>query len=834
METTGRSSFINAMEKFMSLHSMHCGGACMLKLHMKDGKVCKITSAGDIPREGSYEKDESLEELQRRACPIGLAEKRRIFAPDRIKYPMKQSLERGNVKGFKRISWDEALDTAAEWYREMMKRKEELGYIPILDEGGVGHYLGPCLMRFGNPSSGNSRAAVFGSVGKFDLIQSNPPMDAFNSNYIVVWGSDIQTNWPVYAFIMMKAKETGTPVTVVDARYTDSAASLGTATGPKPRYICVRPGTDAALIAAMTNVIYRKGLHDEKFLKEYCFGFYPGDRVVSKSPGTHPVTGDPYFGKTFTVPEGQSYVEYLDDLEREQGGYEGVLRWAEKLTGVEKNVIEAFAVEYAAAKPAFIFSKFTGGQRISNGMYFTWMLIALSAMTGNFNKRGGGYGDIRFDDGYFVKVDPPPESILQEPYPPIMMALSRINDVLLHGRDGRTSRQLREDVLGMNGIDLGEDARLKVEMYVRGTGIGNIFNQMPNINKRVLAWKELKHVIAYESNLTPTALWSDLVLPSSGNLEACRLQYQLVSDMFSVNGPMAPMYESKPDWWINEQLAERLGIKYEPRTLSDIEIMKRQWETAEIPEEYKKEINPEAKLPSFEEMMEKGNFQLPVPKDKTYIQAARIKPGEFDTDTGRINFYSPYFAERDRAVLKAVRAQYVRPAEGYEDVLEGKPGAKGIVYPLQFITPHATNRALSNYGNVPVLDELKPHAIWMHPDDAAAREISDGDKVYVFNDYGCMKLPAAITRRVLPGVVSLAQGAVWRPSTKESYVAFFDADNDGKPEPHIVPVDVGGNPNSITNDINSGVLDPYFVGLGLNAGGARCEISKGNPDEGVL
>jgi anaerobic dimethyl sulfoxide reductase subunit A len=808
---------------------MLCGGACLLKLHVKGESVCKITSDGDIPREGAYARDEALMPIQRRACSMGFAEKRRAFAPDRIKYPLLQTLERGNTRGFKRISWNEALDRAAAWYLETARRRDDLGYLPILDEGGVSSYMGPHLRRFGNPSSGNVRAAVFGAIGKFDDLQSNPVMDVFNAEYIVIWGNDVHTNFPAYAFIVMKAKEAGIPITVVDSRYTDCAAAMGTDVGDKPRCICVRPGSDGALLAAMANVIYRRDLHDKQFLNTYCFGFYPDDRVVSRSPATHPVTGEPYFGKTFTVPKGQSFVEYLDELEREHGGYAGVLAWAERLTGTDKAVIEGFAIEYASAKAAFLFSKFTGPQRENNGMYFSWMLIAISAMTGNTNKRGGGYGDVRFDDGYFVRMDPPPPFSEKEPHAPIYFSSFKLNDVLLHGSDGRTPAQLREDVLGMNGIDLGADARLHLEMYVRGGMPGNIFNQIPHINKRIVAWKRLKYVIAYESTMTATAAWSDLILPSAVGFETVCFRSQIVSDVFVVNGPMRCMYEAKPDRWINEQLALRLGIEYKPKSEDDLSIMRRQWETAELPAGYDA-IDPEARLPSFEEILATGNFQLPVPKEHSLIQTARIKPGEFDTDTGRINFYSPYFAERGRAVLKAVRAQYVRSREGCEDALAGgKRGAKGIVYPLQFITPHVSNRALSTFGNIPMAAEQKPHTVSMHADDAAVRNIRDGDVVYVFNDCGCIKLPASITRRILPGIVSIGQGATYRPSSKERYEAFFDADNDGKPEPHQTPVDVGACVNTLTEDINSGILDPYFCGLGLNAGGALCEVSKTKP-----
>jgi anaerobic dimethyl sulfoxide reductase subunit A len=812
-----------------SLHPMHCGGACMLNLHLKDGRVCKVTSAGDIPRVGSYEADESLLPIQRRACLMGLSDKKRVFAPDRLKYPLKQTLERGNVRGFKRISWDEALDTVTGWYREMLLRQEHLGYLPILDEDGVGAFLGPHLRRFGNPSTGNLQAATFAAIGNYEVLKGNPPMDAFNSKYIVIWGNDTQATLPSYAFIALKAKEAGIPVTVVDTRYTDSASAIGSGSKTKPRYICVRPGTDSALLAAMANVIFRRDLHDKYFLKEACFGFYPKDTVVSRSPAKNPVTGESYLGQTFQVPKGQSFVEYLDELESEHGGYCGVLAWAERLTGVAQNVIENFAIEYATAKPAFIFSKATGPQRTQNGMYFSWMIIALSALTGNTTRRGGGYGDLREDDGFAVHLPASPSFHANAPYKPILFSSVGLNSVLLHGLDGRTPEQLRYDVQTMNGIDLGPEARLHLDMYVRGAVTGNIFNQIPQINKRVIAWQNLKHVVSYERFMSTTAAWSDLVLPTVSSFEESCFLTQRVSDVFVVNGPMPYLYEAKPDWWINEQIAARLGLEFKPRTETDLEIMEKQWQAASIPENYKV-INPGIQLPSFDQILEKGNFQLPVPPEQSLIHTALIMPGEFDTDTGLINFYSPFYATRARAVLQTYRAQYVRPVEGYEDVLEGgRRGLGGQTYALQFITPHVAHRALTTYNSVPVLNEQKPHAVEMHPDDAAVRGINDGDTVYVFNDFGCIRISARLTVRILPGVVSIGQGMSYRPSLTETYEAFFDTNNDGIPERHVVPVDIGGCTNSITGDFNSGILDPFFCGLGLNAGGALCEISKENP-----
>ena len=74
----------------------HCGGACLLKVYVKDGVVTRI------------ETDDG-EEPQFRACLRCRAYRQRLYDPDRLKYPMKRVGKRGEGK-FERISWDEALD----------------------------------------------------------------------------------------------------------------------------------------------------------------------------------------------------------------------------------------------------------------------------------------------------------------------------------------------------------------------------------------------------------------------------------------------------------------------------------------------------------------------------------------------------------------------------------------------------------------------------------------------------------------------------------------------------------------------------------------------------
>ena len=53
----------------------------------------------------------------------------------------------------------------------------------------------------------------------------------------------------------------------------------------------------------------------------------------------------------------------------------------------------------------------------------------------------------------------------------------------------------------------------------------------------------------------------------------------------------------------------------------------------------------------------------------------------------------------------------------------------------------------------------------MHPADAKARGVKDGDIVWVHNDRGEIMLPVYVTSRILPGVVVVRHGAWVKPSS---------------------------------------------------------------------
>ena len=108
MSADGKTEVVATEKVVRTLCNSHCGGQCLLRVHVRDGVITRI------------ETDDG-EEPQLRACLRGRSYRQRVYAPDRLKYPMKRTGPRGEGE-FKRISWDEALDAVA---HELKRVKEE-------------------------------------------------------------------------------------------------------------------------------------------------------------------------------------------------------------------------------------------------------------------------------------------------------------------------------------------------------------------------------------------------------------------------------------------------------------------------------------------------------------------------------------------------------------------------------------------------------------------------------------------------------------------------------------------------------------------------------------
>jgi anaerobic selenocysteine-containing dehydrogenase len=149
---------------------------------------------------------------------------------------------------------------------------------------------------------------------------------------------------------------------------------------------------------------------------------------------------------------------------------------------------------------------------------------------------------------------------------------------------------------------------------------------------------------------------------------------------------------------------------------------------------------------TFDRLLEEGWAALNLPHDwRPFAE------GHFPTPSGKCEFYAETLIAKGLDPLPA----YVRPQESPA----GDPGLASR-YPLSLLTPKSTLHFLnSSYANLPrhLKAEREPR-LEIHSDDAAPREIEDGDLVRVRNERGAVRIRARVGNRIRPGVVLIPSG----------------------------------------------------------------------------
>ena len=165
--------------------SYDCGGRCLLKVHMQDGKIAKISTG-------------NCHGLDLKACPKGLFQKDVVHHPDRLTQPMKRVGERGDVV-FKPIPWDEALQTIVEKIQEIRSQFGTESIYFVTNTGSLATLhntplvtrrffalLGKCTTTWGDPSY---EGALQSALATFGTPATGSTRDnLLSSKLIILWG----------------------------------------------------------------------------------------------------------------------------------------------------------------------------------------------------------------------------------------------------------------------------------------------------------------------------------------------------------------------------------------------------------------------------------------------------------------------------------------------------------------------------------------------------------------------------------------------------------------------------------------------------------------------
>ena len=421
---------------------------------------------------------------------------------------------------------------------------------------------------------------------------------------------------------------------------------------------------------------------------------------------------DRHFIDTYT----HGFAPFADYVLGKEDGRPKTPAWAEHITGVKAEVIAHLAREYATVKPGALMAGWAAG-RTAYGEQYHRAASTLAAMTGNIGIPGGfaagGIGRIPF--GYLKKSFPVPADTNPKVH------VSDVFDALLCGRSG------------------GHPSDMKL-LYVLGC---NLLTQFLDVNKGRRALKKPEFMVVHERFLTPTARWADIVLPVTTALEGVDIgQPWSGSPYFTfLNKAIEPLGETKSDLEIFSELAKRVGIHgYNPK--SD-----EAWLRTFV------EATPD--LPGYEVFREKGFHEIELPGPWVAFQEQIEKHVPFPTPSGKIEIWSHRISEMNDPLIPPV-ATYIEPWEGPQDALRRR-------YPLQLVSPHARTRVNSQFDNIPRLKEKADDTLWMSPLDAEERSITSGDKVMIYNERGRVAGTVKVTKRIMPGVVSLDAGAWYQP-----------------------------------------------------------------------
>jgi anaerobic selenocysteine-containing dehydrogenase len=380
-----------------------------------------------------------------------------------------------------------------------------------------------------------------------------------------------------------------------------------------------------------------------------------------------------------------------------------------QICGIDESELTELARRYGKTRKAAIRLNY-GMQRVRGGGNATRAIACLPSLTGAWRDRAGG---LLLSSSNWTPFD---TAALQRPdllpgWPsdlPRIINMNGIGDALLHQGDATFGPKVEALIVyNSNPVAVAPDSARVAAGFAR----------------------EDLFTIVLEHFKTDTADYADLVLPATTQLEHFDVHRSYGHTYVMVNRPaIEPVGEARPNTEIFRGLARQMGLDDAALFESDETVGQQslRWD------------DPALEGIDWATLQEAGWAKLKLPE-------APFAQGGFRTPSGKCEFASSLLEREGKDPLP----DYLPPHES----ADGSPELAAR-YPLAMISPPARHFLNSSFVNIDSLreSEREPH-LDIHPTDAAARGIVDGDGVRIRNDRGVLQARARVTDRAREGVV---------------------------------------------------------------------------------
>ncbi|MEG1884499.1 MAG: molybdopterin-dependent oxidoreductase, partial [Clostridia bacterium] len=703
--------------------------------------------------------------FRERPCAKGRTNIQRMYNPNRLKYPMKRTGERGENK-WERISWDEAISTIADNLKRIMDKygpqsvmvatgAGSQSSINGVQNGSLGNRLinvlgwTPVGMCNDDAVAYGMQKSLGGGIYKFPSLMASPA-----SKTVIVWSQNVGPAQPQTWKTVMSRKQTGSKIVVVDPQFTTIASKADLWVHP-------RPGSDPALILSLVQVIISEGLENKQYLLahtvapvlirqdnkrylrmsdvtggprsaandkasmggQYCHvsEFNPKNDVSDDLPMVwDPATNAPVALDAIAAPamsgsfevKGIKVKTAFDMLAESLQDY--TPEKASSLCDVDAETIKELA-HLCVGIPVAHFMGY-GSQSYNNGVQVGHALGTLMAVTGDIGIPGGGSSaasEVEMNNDYFS-----PTGVRRIYIPRISLY-----DILKTGKYN------------------GEDYPLKA-LYISGAGA--MVGGAPDYNRtREELLSQMEFIFSVDIAFNDAVKYADIILPAAVIYEKADICCAGGFSFRYYDKCVDPLYECKPDGEIVKLLGQALGAgEYFNHTEEEFMemVLDCDW-------------------------LRKRGITLPALREKHMLPLAPVytcKDGIFESSTKRAEFYVDYPVPRVQYGQDYdFDAEHLpRFFEPYEAWPESDAMKK---YPLVLNSTRVHQRFHTQYFDCSwLLETDKEPTVRINPKDAVSRNIKDNAYVEVYNDRGHVVVRALYSEGVKPGCLVYPKG--WQES----------------------------------------------------------------------